>query len=117
MKKTILSGMKKERIPTNLKKDDEVIVISGAQKGKRGKILHIDRVREMVFVQGVNKKRRFQRPSQENPQGGSIEVEAGINISNVMYYDSKKKKGVRLGIKRNEAGNRIRITRPDGKEV
>ena len=111
-------GMKllKER-KTRLKKDDEVIVIAGSQKGKRGKILHIDQNKQLVFVQGVKKIKKFQRPSQENPKGGILEIEAGINLSNVMFYDSKAKKGVRLGSKMQEKGKKVRIVRPDGREV
>jgi len=102
---------------TKLKKDDEVIVIAGSEKGKRGKILHIDHDKENVFVQGIKKIKRFQRPSQENPKGGILEIEAGINLSNVMFYDSKGKKGVRLGQKKQDGGKKVRITRPEGREV
>jgi len=82
-----------------LKKDDEVIVISGSRedKGKKGKILSIDKKRDRVYVSGINKKKKFVRPTQENPQGGEIEIERSIHISNVMLYDSKEKKGVRIG--------------------
>lgn len=103
-------------VRTRLKKDDEVIVIGGSQKGKRGKIMFIDKVRNRVFIQGVNKIKRFQRPTQENPQGGVVEVESGIHISNVMFYDSKNKKGVRLGMKA-DGTKKVRVTRPEGKEV
>ena len=106
----------KER-KTRLKKDDEVIVIAGSEKGKRGKILHIDHLKSKVFVQGIKKIKRFQRPSQENPKGGVLEIESGINLSNVMFYDSKTKKGVRLGSKTTENGKKVRIMRPEGKEV
>lgn len=99
-----------------LKIGDEVVVISGREKGKRGKILYIDRRQDRVYVQGLNKVKRYQRPTQENPQGGSIEVESPLHLSNVMYYDSKAKKGVKLGVKIEE-GKRKRVTRPEGKEV
>jgi len=102
---------------TKLKLEDEVIVIAGSQKGKRGKVMFIDKARGRVFVQGVNKIKRFQRPSQENPQGGAIELESGIPISNVMFYDDKAKKGVRLGKKVNSKGEKVRVSRPSGKEV
>jgi len=104
-------------INTKLKKDDEVVIIAGSQKGKRGKILQIDRKSGKVFVQGVNLKKRFQRPTQENPQGGSIEIEFPLPISNVMYYDSKAKKGVKLGVKRDASGKRVRFLKSDGKEI
>lgn len=82
-----------------LKTGDEVVVIAGREKGKRGEIMFIDKPRNRVVVQGVNKIKRFQRPTQENPQGGVIEIEQGLHISNVMYYDSKAKQGRRLGYK------------------
>lgn len=99
-----------------LKIGDEVVVISGREKGKRGKILYIDRRQDRVYVQGLNKVKRFQRPTQENPQGGEIEVESPLHLSNVMFYDSKAKKGVKLGAKV-EGGKRVRVSRPEGKEV
>lgn len=109
--------METKGIKTKLKKDDEVIVIAGKQKGKRGKILFIDKTREKVFIQGVNKIKRFQRPTQDNPKGEAIEVEAGLHLTNVMYYDSKTKKGVRLGLGKDASGKKVRIIRPEGKEV
>ncbi|MCB1167696.1 MAG: 50S ribosomal protein L24 [Leptospiraceae bacterium] len=99
-----------------LKIGDEVVVISGKEKGKRGKILHIDRANDRVYVEGVNKIKRFMRPSQENPQGGVLEIEAPMHLSNVLFYDSKKKKGVKLG-KKIEDGKSVRISRPEGKTV
>ena len=81
-----------------LKKDDEVICIGGADKGKKGKILSIDKRKDRIFVSGINKRKKYVRPTQENPQGGIIEIENSIHISNVMLYDSKKKKGARVGI-------------------
>ncbi len=99
---------------TKLKREDEVIVISGSQKGKRGKIMAV--INDRVYVQGVNKLKRFQRPTQENPQGGILEIESSIHISNVQLYDSKKKKGVRLGYNVKD-DKKVRVSRPDGKEV
>lgn len=101
---------------TKLKKDDEVIVISGKEKGKRGKIMSFDKKRSKVIVQGVNRLKRFQRPSQENPKGGTVEIEQGLPLSNVLFYDAKSKKGVRLGYKVVD-GKKVRVTRPDGREV
>jgi large subunit ribosomal protein L24 len=98
---------------TKLKVNDEVIVISGKHKGKRGKILYIDRLRERVIVQGVNKIKKYLRPTQENPQGGQIEIEAPIHISNVMFYDPKLKRGVRIGYKF-EDDKKIRVARGKG---
>jgi len=109
---------------TKLKKDDEVFVIAGKEKGKKGKILAIDKRRDRVFVEGVNKRRRYIRPTQENPQGGSVEIESSIHISNVMFLDmksenskkpQKKSKAVRIGVKLGETNKRI--SRPEGREI
>ncbi|EMM86700.1 MULTISPECIES: 50S ribosomal protein L24 [Leptospira] len=98
------------------KKNDEVICIAGKEKGKKGKVLSIDKKRDRVIVEGLNKRKRFMRPTQENPQGGVIEVEAAIHISNVMFYDSKKKAGVRVGFETIK-GKKVRVSRPDKKEL
>ncbi|MBL8019439.1 MAG: 50S ribosomal protein L24 [Leptospirales bacterium] len=109
--------MKETITSTKLKKDDEVIVVAGSQKGKRGKIMALDIKKARVVVQGVNRVKRFQRPSQENPKGGTVELEQSMPISNIMFYDSKAKKGVRLGYKIGPDGKKVRVTRPDGREV
>jgi len=99
-----------------LRNGDEAIVVAGAQKGKRGKIMTIDRKKNRVVVQNVNKRKRFQRPSQENPQGGVIEIEMPLHLSNVLFYDAKAKKGVRLGVQEKD-GKKVRVTRPGNREV
>jgi len=102
--------------PSALRIDDEVIVIAGREKGKRGKIMHIDRLRERVYVQGVNKMKRFVRPTQENPQGGQRDIEAGLHLSNVQYYDAKAKRGVRIGFVMKD-NKKVRVARPGGHEI
>lgn len=94
-----------------LKKEDEVICISGKDKGKKGKILLIDKKRDRVVVTGLNKVKRFIKPDQEHPQGTLVEVERPIHISNVQKYDSDLKKGVRIGYKINGI-NKVRVSRP-----
>jgi large subunit ribosomal protein L24 len=77
-----------------IKREEEVVVISGAHKGKRGKILSVIGG-ERVLVEGVNLITKFERKTQENPEGGSVEREASIHYSNVMSvekYDAKNKK-------------------------
>lgn len=80
-----------------LRVDDEVLIIAGKEKGKRGSVMYIDKSSDRIVVQGINRMTRFQRPTQENPQGGKIEVEMPLHISNVMFYDAKSKSGMRLG--------------------
>jgi large subunit ribosomal protein L24 len=84
------------KIKTRLKVKDEVIVIAGKHKRSRGEILRIDREKQQVVVKGVNLRKRFARPTPENPKGGVIEVEMPIALSNVQYYDSKEKRPTRI---------------------
>jgi len=67
----------------HVKRNDEVKVISGAQKGKSGKVLQVIRDKARVIVEGVNVRKKAIRPTQDNPQGGFEEKEASIHISNV----------------------------------
>jgi large subunit ribosomal protein L24 len=99
-----------------IRRDDEVIVISGKDRGKTGRVLRVDLKKSKVFVEGLNIVKRHQRPSQvPNAQraetvGGVIEKEGPIHISNVMLLDPKDKKPTRVGIAR-EDGQRMRVTR------
>jgi large subunit ribosomal protein L24 len=96
--------------------DDEVVVISGKDRGKTGRVLRVDPKKSKVFVEGLNIVKRHQRPQQvPNAQraetvGGVIEKEGPIHISNVMLVDPKDKKPTRVGISR-EDGQRMRVTR------
>ena len=77
----------------HIKKNDEVVVLSGAQQGKRGKVLEVLRDRSRVIIEGVNFIKKASRKSQEQPQGGIIEREGALHISKVMLaadYDSRK---------------------------
>ena len=101
-------------VRTRLKKDDLVMVITGVDKGKRGKVLFVDRKRGRVIVEGVNLRKKFVRPSQENPKGGRIELPYPIHISNVMMFCEKCKKAVRIGIEI-EGDSKYRICKKCGK--
>ena len=98
-----------------IRKDDNVIVISGKDKGKTGRVLRVDRERDRVFVEGLNIIKRHQKPTQLNPnaQAGVIEKEGPIHISNVMLIDPKDKKPTRVGTTR-EGGTRARVARRSG---
>lgn len=80
----------------SIRKDDIVQVIAGDHRGARGKVLHIDRAHGRVVVEGVNMVYRHVRPTRRNPQGGRVQKEAPIHISNVLPYDSGKGRGVRV---------------------
>ncbi|KAB2907829.1 MAG: 50S ribosomal protein L24 [Ignavibacteriales bacterium] len=81
----------------HLKKNDKVVVISGNDKGSTGRILKIFKKTERIIVEGVNLRKRHTKPNQTNPQGGIIEKEAPIHLSNVMLIDAKTGTGTRLG--------------------
>ncbi len=79
-----------------IRKDDQVIVIAGDQKGARGKVLRVIPDKQRVVVEGVNMVYRHVRKSRQNPQGGRIQKEAPIHLSNVMPLDPKADRGVRV---------------------
>lgn len=99
-----------------LRKGDEVIVISGKDKGKTGKILKVIPDQDRVIVEGVAVAKRHTKPSQVNPQGGIIDKEMPVHVSTVMAYDAKNKKGSRIGYKVDEDGVKTRILRTSGEE-
>jgi large subunit ribosomal protein L24 len=99
-----------------IRRDDEVIVISGKDRGKTGRVLRVEPKKSRVFVEGLNIVKRHQRPQQvpgaqrAETVGGVIEKEGPIHISNVMLIDPKDKKPTRVGVDR-EGGERMRVTR------
>ena len=96
-----------------------MIVISGKDKGKTGKVLRVDRATERVFVEGLNMVKRHQRPTpgRPNQQVGVIEREGPIHVSNVAIVDPKDHKPTRVGVRRDENGRRMRVTRRSGSEL
>ena len=100
-----------------IKTDDEVIVIGGKDRGKRGKVLRVDPKKSRVYVEGLNMVKRHQRPRQvagaqrAEQVGGVIEKEGPIHISNVMVIDPKDDKPTRLGTEIADDGKRYRIAK------
>ncbi len=92
-------------------KNDTVLVISGNYKGKKGKVLKVYPKESRVIVEGVNFIKRHTRPTQKNPQGGIVEKEAPVQISNLMVVCPKCDTPSRLGRKVLEDGKRVRICR------
>jgi len=105
-----------------IRRDDEVVVISGKDRGKTGRVLRVDPKKSKVFVEGLNIVKRHQRPQQvpgaqrAETVGGVIEKEGPIHISNVMLVDPKDKKPTRVGVTR-EDGQRMRVTRRSNTKV
>ena len=99
-----------------LKKGDEVIVIAGKDKGKTGKITKMYPDIFKAIVSGVNKVKKHQKPD-NNQAGGIIEKEMPIHISNLAFYDTSLKKGVRVGFKFDQKNKKIRINKNSGKTI
>jgi len=97
----------------HVKKGDKVMVISGKDKGKTGVILASFPKKNRVLVEGVNIVKKHSKPSQMNPQGGIINQEAPIHVSNVMPIDPKSGEPTRVGIKV-ENGNKVRYAKKSG---
>ena len=101
----------------HVKKDDTVIVISGKDKGKKGRVIAAYPRENRVLVEGVNIVKKHARPSQANPQGGIIEQEAPIHASNVMHVDPKSGKVTRIGYKVLDNGKKVRIAKRSGAQI
>ncbi|GIM46130.1 50S ribosomal protein L24 [Collibacillus ludicampi] len=101
----------------HVRKGDEVQVIAGKDKGKKGRILAAFPKKERVIVEGVNIVKKHQRPNPANPQGGIIEKEAPIHVSNVMLLDPKTGEPTRVGIKILEDGTKVRYAKKSGEII
>jgi large subunit ribosomal protein L24 len=103
------------RLKTPVRKNDEVIVIGGKDRGKRGRVLQVLPEKNRVLVEGVNMIKRHTRANpQKNVKGGIIEREAAIHASNVMAIDPDSGKPTRVGRKVMDDGRRVRISRRTG---
>lgn len=98
----------------HFKKDDQVVVVAGKEKGKSGKILSVVPKKESVLIEKVNLVKRHSRPSAKNRQGGIIEKESPIHVSNVMLICSKCNSPVRIGRKILEDGKNVRCCKKCG---
>ena len=98
-----------------LKKGDEVIVLTGKDKGKTGKILKMLPKQMKAIVSKINRVKKNQKPDNNQP-GGIIDKEMPIHISNLSFYDPELKKGVKIGYKLDK-NKRTRINKSSGKEI
>ena len=98
-----------------IKKGDTVEVVSGKDAGKRGKVLRVDRDRQRVVVEGVNMIKRHTRPNpQKKIQGGVVEREASVHVSNVMAVSPDSGSKTRVGFKILDDGRKVRVAKVDG---
>ncbi|HEC25662.1 MAG TPA: 50S ribosomal protein L24 [bacterium] len=100
-----------------LKKNDNVMILAGKEKGKTGKIISINRDDNRVYVEKINMVKRHMKSGSAQKPGGIIDKEAPINISNVALYCSKCKKAVRFSVKLNDDGKKVRLCKKCGLEV
>jgi len=109
-------------MPARIKTGDEVVVISGKDRGKKAKVLRVDPGKDRVYVEGLNIIKRHQKPNQmaasgaDAAVGGVIEKEGPIHLSNVMLADPSDGKPTRVGIEIHE-GKRFRVAKRTGKRI
>ena len=96
---------------------DKVKVITGSFKGTVADVIKVDPKNERVKVEGVNLQKKHVKPTELNPDGGIVEKEGWIHVSNVQLYDPKKKEGSRVGYKKDAKGNKVRYFKKSGQDV
>lgn len=101
----------------HIKKDDQVMVIAGKDKGKTGKVLKVMHEKNKAIVEHINVIKKAQRRTQENQQGGFVEIEMPIHISNIMLIDKKTNKPTRFGAKILDNGQKVRISKRSGEVI
>ena len=99
-----------------VKREDTVVVIAGKDKGKTGKVVKVFPKTNKVIVEGVNVVTKHQKPSAINPQGGIVNTEAAIHVSNVMPVDPETGKGTRVRFEMRD-GKKVRVAVKSGKEI
>ena len=101
----------------HIKKNDQVIVIAGKDKGKAGKVLHVLPEQDRLIVEHINLAKKAQRRTQENQKGGFVDIEMPIHRSNVMLLDKKTNKPTRFGTSVLKDGSKVRISKQSGDVV
>ena len=118
-------------VKLHIKKGDMVYVNAGDSKGQQGKVLKVDAQKQRAIVEGVNISKKATKPNAKNPQGGIVEKEApihisnlqvleqesAIHISNLQVLDPKSGKPTRIGRKQNAAGKLVRFAKKSGEEI
>ena len=101
----------------HIKKGDLVKVISGESRGQEGKVLEVIVKKDRAIIEGVNMIKKHTKPNSANPEGGIVEQEAPIHISNLMLIDPASKKPTRIGRKLNDKGKLVRYSKKSGEEI
>ncbi len=101
----------------HIKKGDTVQVMAGDNKGKQGKVLKVEVSKQRAIVEGVNICKKATKPNAQNPQGGIVEKEAPIHVSNLMVLDPKSGRPTKVGRKANAEGKLVRYAKKSGEEI
>ncbi|MCY3739323.1 MAG: 50S ribosomal protein L24 [Gemmatimonadaceae bacterium] len=101
----------------NVKKDDTVLIICGNDKGRRGRVLRVLPEKDRVIVEGVRMMKKHTKPTQRDPQGGIVEREASIHISNVMVVDPKTDAPTRVRRRALDDGRSVRVAARSGEMI
>ena len=101
----------------HIKKGDTVMLIAGDDKGKKGRVLEVNTTSDRALVEGVNMMKKHTKPNAKAPQGGIIEKEAPVHISNLMVVDAKSGKPTRVGRRLNDKGKLVRYSKKSGEEI
>ena len=101
----------------HIKKGDTVYVNAGEDKGKTGRVLKVLISKNRAVVEGINMVTKATKPNAKNPQGGLVQMEAPIHVSNLQLLDPKSGKPTRVGYKVNEDGKKVRISKKSGEEI
>ena len=104
-------------VKLHIKKGDTVCVIAGDSKGQQGKVLKVEVSKQRAIVEGVNLVKKATKPNAKNPQGGIVEQEAPIHISNLQVLDPKSGKATRVGRKAGANGKLVRYAKKSGEEI
>ena len=100
-----------------IRKGDTVLVISGAERGRRGEVLRVHPERDRAVVQGVNVVKRHTKPRGMGQPGGIVEVEAPVHLSNLKLIDPKTDKPTRVGFRVLEGGGKVRVAKATGNVI
>ena len=101
---------------SKIKKNDDVIIIAGKDKGARGSVLRV--LEDKLLVSGVNKVKKHQKPNPvKGESGGIVEMERPIHVSNVAIYNASTKKADRIGVKYLEDGRKVRVFKSSGEVI
>ena len=104
-------------VKLHIKKGDTVCVIAGDSKGQQGKVLKVEVSKQRAIVEGVNLVKKATKPNAKNPQGGIVEQEAPIHISNLQVLDPQSGKPSRVGRRANAEGKLVRFAKKSGEEI